>query len=630
MKIPRILTYPVAVIIAVACQQPAERAPEPQYLPSPWLWGRLQRGPYSVGLQVIAGADSTRTERRSNGTSGPRPLELLVWYPAPHAGLTRDTVRFSTYVDLSDGGSMVNRANRTDAARRQWLASSMSPDSASVPAGMVDSVLRSKMAAILDLPGASERVPTILWSTRHATPAAQSVLSEYLASHGYVVAWMQYAGTDSLRPPFDEVPPARKRAILEAHVADMQWALRHLPAHPAVDSTRMGVAAWSYSGEPATVLAQRTPQLRVLVGLSTNIFVSSYRGIDIAASFDSLPLRSGVLMLEETGAVRGRPREAPAVLDRLPGKAFRVSFPALSHGNFNVLEGTIPSLTGVSKVQPWSVAGPVAQSGYESISQAVRALLDKTLKGASAYGGFAPTDGVEIVRHGPGRGVSAVEGTAFRDERVTVVSDGWQLAGDFAHPAIAAPRAPTVLMLNKANGDRRVYADLARELGRRGIASLRLDLRGEGESTTLGSFVPGVPNAALRNAERDVVAALGWLRAQPSVDTTRLGVVGASYSGEIMAIAGRAGAKAKAYVALSPGSLSTETIDAIDASGAAWWILRSRNERFVREIVDAARARSRTARVTEIDGHAHATDMLIGRPALVSEIAEWLVTAVRR
>jgi hypothetical protein len=97
-----------------------------------------------------------------------------------------------------------------------------------------------------------------------------------------------------------------------------------------------------------------------------------------------------------------------------------------------------------------------------------------------------------------------------------------------------------------------------------------------------------------------------------------------------MGAAARAGGKARAYVALSPGSLSMETIDGIDASGAAWWVLRSRNERFVRDVVDSVRARSRAARVSEVDGNAHASDILASRPEVAVEIADWLAVALRR
>lgn len=620
------------VAIATACGRQSKLSPpaDGDRAPVPWLWGRLQRGQWNVGIEVARFADSARAEPLADGARGPRPLDLVVWYPAARTDLTRDAVRFSAYVDLSTDAAPEARGGENDEARRRWLAASISRDPTSVPPPLLDSILRSRMAAVRNVPPVAARHPAILWSTRHATPVAQSVLSEYLASHGYVVAWMRYRGADSLHPPFADVPAPRKVETLEAHVADMQAALRVLAPHSAVDSTRMGVAAWSYSGEPATVLAQRTPALRVLVGLSSNILVSTYRGIDIAASFDSLPLRANVLMLEETGAARGQPREAPVVLDRLPGKVIRVSFPALAHGNFNVLEGMIPGLTGVTSVQPWSSGGAVAQSGYEAVAQAVLGLLQKTLRGAPEYGGFRAGDGVEVVLHGPGRGVSTTEGTAYRDTVVSIASNGWRLAASFTHPAVEATRVPAVLMLNKANGNRQAYAYLARELARRGVASLRLDLRGEGESTTLGSFVPGLPNAALDHPERDVAAAFAWLHAQRSVDSTRIAVVGASYSGEVMAVAQRAGTTARAYVALSPGSLSARTIGEIDARGVPWWILRSRNERFVRDVVDAARARSRSARVTEVEGTAHATDMLISNPGLNAEIAVWVQSALRR
>ena len=593
----------------------------------PWLWGRLAPGRFGVGFRVVTAADSARPERNVSGASTPRPFEMAIWYPT--AGrLTRERLRFATYVDLSEGSMLAGLDGRSTEWRRRWLAESISRAPASVQRHLLDRLLSSRMAAVQDATPAPGRVPVVLWSTRHATPAAQSVMSEVLASHGYVVAWVRYAGSDSLVPPFDNIATARKLEILEAHVADLQWAIRQLIANPNVDSTRVALAAWSYSGDPAMVTAQRTPRVRAIVNLSSNVFAPTYRTADIAASLDSMPLRADVVMFEETGAAMRRPRQAPAELERLPGKVFRATFASLAHGNFNVLEGMIPGLTGVKDVQPWSVGGRQAQRGYETVTNGVVALLDKVLRGLPGDANRWVTADVRLTRHGPGREVPSTTGTSFVDERVEIASGRWRLVGNVVRPP-GAGRVPAVLMLNKANGDRRVYANLARELAARGIASLRLDLRGEGESTNIASFVPGLANAAIDTAEHDVAAALRWLRTRRFVDG-RIGVVGASYSGEAMAIARRSGARANAYVALSPGSLSTETIDAIDASGTPWWVLRSKNERFVRDVVNALRARSRTARVTEVDGTAHATDMLVSRPELAAEIADWLrATLVR-
>ena len=73
--------------------------------------------------------------------------------------------------------------------------------------------------------------------------------------------------------------------------------------------------------------------------------------------------------------------------------------------------------------------------------------------------------------------------------RVVVPNDGWELVGDLRLPA-SQQAAPAVLMLNKAADDRTVYEALAVHLANKGVASLRLDLRGHGESINLGRFVP--------------------------------------------------------------------------------------------------------------------------------------------
>ena len=79
-----------------------------------------------------------------------------------------------------------------------------------------------------------------------------------------------------------------------------------------------------------------------------------------------------------------------------------------------------------------------------------------------------------------------------QSERISIQSQGWELVGDLTIPEVDANAdtdsvapVPAVLMLNQAAGDRTPYVDLAGYLADRGIASLRLDLPGHGESTNL-------------------------------------------------------------------------------------------------------------------------------------------------
>jgi len=223
------------------------------------------------------------------------------------------------------------------------------------------------------------------------------------------------------------------------------------------------------------------------------------------------------------------------------------------------------------------------------------------------------------------------QNATVEDSRVVIQSQGWELIGDLRIPT-GSGRFPAVLMLNQAAGNRTAFADLARLLAERGIASLRLDLRGHGESVNLGRFVPGERqhDPMIWDSEADVEAAIQYLRAHTRIDGGRLGVVGASYSGEEMAEAGRLHGYVRAYVALSPGSFSDESVRGIDSSGVPWLFVVSRDERYLREITAAVREQSRTVEMVVLPGTEHAARILNSRPDIAERIAVWLATQLRR
>ena len=240
--------------------------------------------------------------------------------------------------------------------------------------------------------------------------------------------------------------------------------------------------------------------------------------------------------------------------------------------------------------------------------------------------------GLLLLCHGCLFQEAAVEESAVEETRITLENEGWELVGDLLLPASEEP-LPAVLMLNKAAGDRTVYKELALQLAARGIASLRLDLRGHGESTNLGRFVPVVPgeppNPLIWDAEVDVIAAHHYLTSHARIDGDRIGIVGASYSGEEMAEAGRVDGYAQGYVTLSPGSFSEESIAGIDASGVPWLFIISKNERYLQEITAMLQAQSQTVEIVIVPGARHATDILEAHPDMAERIAVWLAQRLR-
>lgn len=215
---------------------------------------------------------------------------------------------------------------------------------------------------------------------------------------------------------------------------------------------------------------------------------------------------------------------------------------------------------------------------------------------------------------------------------VTIPSDGWQLHGDLQLPQTSGP-APVAVLLHKAAGSRSAYAGLARALADRGVASLRIDLRGHGESTNRGRFLPFVPGLSLAETHHDVLRVLEAVRGVADIDSDRMAIVSASYSAEAAATALRSSnaTRARAVVALSPGDLSDASFAALANANADWLFVRGDAERFVGPWLDEkVRTASTDADLWILEtGSAHATDLLLADPTLTTRLADWIATRLR-
>ena len=127
-------------------------------------------------------------------------------------------------------------------------------------------------------------------------------------------------------------------------------------------------------------------------------------------------------------------------------------------------------------------------------------------------------------------------------------ADGVQLHATWK-PSPGGAAAPAVLLVHAFSRERRDLAELADELGARGLSTLAIDLRGHGESVWKGGARIGLSPSLQTSPSafpRDVEAACAWLKGRAS----RVGVVGLSLSGNLAALATAAG-WAEAGVAVS-------------------------------------------------------------------------------
>lgn len=129
----------------------------------------------------------------------------------------------------------------------------------------------------------------------------------------------------------------------------------------------------------------------------------------------------------------------------------------------------------------------------------------------------------------------------YREEEVTFANGDIILAGTLTMPAMKPfskggyPAVALITGSGRQNRDEEIlghkpFAVIADYLTRAGIAVLRFDDRGAGESSPALGSETTMDNAA------DAMAALRYLRSRPEVDTTRTGLLGHSEGGTIALI----------------------------------------------------------------------------------------------
>jgi dipeptidyl aminopeptidase/acylaminoacyl peptidase len=134
-------------------------------------------------------------------------------------------------------------------------------------------------------------------------------------------------------------------------------------------------------------------------------------------------------------------------------------------------------------------------------------------------------------------------------ESIVLENHGQKIFGIFHRPCTEGPY-PTVLMCHGLAGHKtgkfRIYVILAERLSKLGIASLRIDFRGSGDSE--GSF----SEMTLESEVSDAVVALNYLRNRPDVDPSRIGLFGRSVGGTVALMAAKRAGPIKTIATWAP------------------------------------------------------------------------------
>jgi tetratricopeptide (TPR) repeat protein len=250
-------------------------AATPASAQDPLLWGGLKPGPHAVGFRALYQLDHTRqydpdyaADPERPPAPRPRPILICVWYPA--RATKAKPIAYRQYLQVpSDEPAVAAFSRRLMAHVREVVSEETvgKKPKARTPAetAAFERLLASKTIAVKDTPAADGRFPVVI---NHpglgGSYEDNSVLFEYLASHGYVVLSSAYPMADATVMNIDWDLPRSFR--------DMEFLSRYAAGLPFADSGRLAAMGHSYGAQAALAWhAEPASAVRAVVSIDSTV-----------------------------------------------------------------------------------------------------------------------------------------------------------------------------------------------------------------------------------------------------------------------------------------------------------------------------------------------------------------------
>ena len=343
----------------------AAQAPRP-------LWGDLAPGPHQVGFRVLYRLDRSRVweAQPEPGAEFARPIRVSVWYPATGGGRA---MRYRDYVSFKAPSSYFARPGAQLETREiaSW-------ENAFKGSGRsVQELLNLPVWARMDATPSAKRFPLVMYSEgwNSGSQNDNSVLAEFLASHGYVVASVPQVGTSSASLTLGINP-----VDLETQMRDIEFAMGVVQEQPFVDDRKLALMGWSMGGVVSLWLASRNPNVDAVVGLDASFRARDFVTMVLASPyFDIRQIRAPILALQSgntkyIGGQDDRVVDSLHFADRIIGRVANIT-----HGDFS-------DFAMIARVFPVNIedrTATQASGGHIAIARKVLGFLDTVLKSPS-------------------------------------------------------------------------------------------------------------------------------------------------------------------------------------------------------------------------------------------------------
>ena len=350
------------------------------------LWDGLQSGPHKVGYRLIRVTDPTRS---FPGESG-RPVEMRVWYPAtPAANAQRMT--YARYFDArADSGrartvTTEDIIERTRGLHRFVLQRYGGADTA----GLHARLFATRTAAYANALPARGPFPLVLYGGgANQGLDENTVLWEFLASHGYVVVAVPTVGVRTSVINVDA-------AGLEAEARDMEVALGVMRRFASADARKLATMGFSWGGAAALIVGMRQPDADAVVALDPSLVAPRFHPvIRRSPNFEDANLTIPILHVHARA-----PGISMELVDQLRySNRTYLELEGMDHIDFNSYLIMIGALRGSAASADAALSAK--RDKYKLIVTEVLAFLNTTLKG-TPHMSRPPAVGMHLTRREP-------------------------------------------------------------------------------------------------------------------------------------------------------------------------------------------------------------------------------------
>jgi dienelactone hydrolase len=234
----------------------------------------LDYGQYSVGFQYWYEIDSSRTweplpSDMDTNTAGTkyRPMRISVWYPAQLNN--ENKMRFENYVRPEHNNFYFRMLNKIMTDYDMWSYNGMFNEDSII----INNLLHMETEVYYNAKPAEGKFALVIYSSGWFSRSPDNtLLAEYLASHGYIVVTVPQLGPGSTVFDF-KVSPER----INTQVADLRFALDFSLTHFNIDTARITALGFSIGGIVALWLGQTDERIKAVIGLDGSFILSGWK-----------------------------------------------------------------------------------------------------------------------------------------------------------------------------------------------------------------------------------------------------------------------------------------------------------------------------------------------------------------